>query len=366
MFKGYDPSAFAAAVREFRLLPGKPAGSQCRRRINRIPYLSSIRDCHHASQIESDAMRSEARIVSASRRTDIPAFYTPWFMNRVRAGFCMYPNPMYPHKFYRVGLRPQEVLGIVFWTRHAAPLISRLPELDRAGFAYYFQYTIVGYPGTLDPQSPHPDISTKTFCDLSRQIGIDRIIWRYDPIVLSHELTVSWHKENFLRIVDNLAGATNRLVVSVIDPYVRTQRRVGTSEDGVLYNPEAYTDLLHWIAIEASSRKLSVQSCAEAALTVPGITSGTCIDAALLCSPAGRKALPEMRLHKQREGCLCHHSVDIGVNDSCGFGCQYCYATTSHARARESLHSHKPEWTCINQDVHIDILTNTPEQQLLL
>jgi len=293
------------------------------------------------------------KIVSASRRTDIPAFYAPWLMNRIRAGFCVYPNPFFPQKHYRVSLRSEDVLGFVFWTRHAAPLMPRLPELDRAGFPYYFQYTVVGYPRTVDARCPPPAAAARTFCALSRQIGADRVIWRYDPILLTRELTNTWHRDHFRRLADALAPATRRLVVSVVDPYAKTRRRVGTTEDGVSYGIEAYGELLQWIAAEGAARGLRVQSCAEPLLRVPGIEPGRCVDGSLLCSLSGRTPAPKFPLHRQREGCLCHRSVDIGANDSCGFGCRYCYATASHERARETLRRHRPEWTCLTGDVRV-------------
>jgi hypothetical protein len=305
------------------------------------------------------------KIISASRRTDIPAFYTPWLINRIRAGFCVYPNPLYPSKSYRVSLQKHDVLGIVFWTRHAAPLIPYLPELDKAGFAYYFQYTVVGYPRELDLRSPPLETAMKTFCELSQKIGADKVIWRYDPIILNHELTVAWHQENFRRIADGIAHATQRIVVSVVDPYAKTRRRIGTTDDGVFYKPDDYTDLLRWMVAEASARKMRVQSCAEASLNIAGLTVGGCVDASLLYPIGGRGNPVKVRLHKQREGCLCHQSIDVGVNDSCGFGCQYCYATKSHDKAMETLKSHNPDWTCITGDVHIDAPDERPRQQLL-
>ena len=305
------------------------------------------------------------RIISASRRTDIPAFYTPWFMNRIRAGFCVYPNPLYPQKFYRVSLRSQDVLGIVFWTRHPAPLVHHLAELDKAGYVYYFQYTIVGYPQSLDPRSPSVETAAKTFSSLSHCVGPSRVIWRYDPIILNRELSPAWHRENFRRVADSLTGLTQRVIISVIDPYARTQRRVGTADDGVLYTPDAYRDVLQTIVAEARSRSLIVQSCAETSLQIDGIVPGSCVDAALLYSLAGRSSPSRLRLHKQREGCLCHESVDIGVNDSCGFGCKYCYATNSHDKAMETLRRHRPEWTCLSQDVAMNAPDDTPEQRLL-
>lgn len=294
------------------------------------------------------------RIISISRRTDIPAFYTPWLMNRFKSGYCVYPNPLYPKKFYRISLLPHDVLGIAFWTRHAAPLIPRLAELDALKFTYYFNYTVIGYPPTLDLRSPSLDVSIKTFNSLSERVGADRVIWRYDPIILNNEISAKWHRDNFRRIADALAHSTRRVVVSVIDPYARTQRRVGTTENGVLYTPDSYLELLQTIVSEAQQRGLIVQSCAENSLHVEGVIPGSCVDAKLIYSLSGRPVPDRLKLHKQREGCLCHESTDIGVNDSCGFGCLYCYATQSHEKALATLKRHSPDWTCISQDVHIE------------
>lgn len=310
-------------------------------------------------------MSSQEKIISVSRRTDIPAFYTPWFMNRIRAEFCYYPNPMYPSKFYRVSLKKEDVLGFVFWTRHPAPLIPYLPELDTAGFSYYFQYTVVGYPQTIDPRSPSLDTAIKTFIALSDAIGPERVVWRYDPIILSLEISADWHRDNFRRIADAIGSATKRVVVSVIDPYQKTQRRIGNSDNGVSYDPTSYTDLLKWIVGEASDRRLGVESCAEASVSVPGIIHGSCVDAKLLNRLKGRPAPLKPKYHKQREGCLCHQSIDIGVNNSCGFACQYCYATTNHDRALELVKNHNPQWSAISQD-YIDVSKNVSPENLFL
>lgn len=115
------------------------------------------------------------RVVSASLRTDIPRVLD-WFINRIRAGFCVYTNPLYPQIPYRVSLAPRDVQGIVFWTRHAAPIAVQLPELDQAGFAYYFQYTVVGYPRSLDQRGPSLQVAIRTFLDLSKRVAPERIL----------------------------------------------------------------------------------------------------------------------------------------------------------------------------------------------
>ena len=295
-------------------------------------------------------MNKQGRIISASRRTDIPAFYAPWLMNRIRAGYCYYPNPMYPATFYRVSLLKEDVSGFVFWTRHPAPLIPYLPELDKAGFPYYFQYTVTGYPENIDGSSPPLETAIKTFMALSKAIGPERVVWRYDPIILNTEISAPWHRSNFRRLADAIGSSAHHLVISIVDPYMKTQRRLGSAENGVCYSTGAYSDVLNWIAMEAADRNLRVESCAEASLNIAGIAPGRCIDAQLLNKISGQES-SSLSLHKQREGCLCHGSVDIGVNNSCGFGCRYCYATSNFDRAKEMVNRHDSEWTCISQNV---------------
>jgi hypothetical protein len=121
-------------------------------------------------------------IISASRRTDIPAFYAPWFMNRVRAGFCVVRNPFNPQQSTRVSLVPQDVDLIVFWTRNPKPLLPYLKELDSRGYRYYFLFTLLDYPSWLELSTPAVENSLECFKQLSELIGPQKVIWRYDPI----------------------------------------------------------------------------------------------------------------------------------------------------------------------------------------
>ena len=139
-------------------------------------------------------------IISASRRTDIPAFYAPWFMNRMRAGYCTVPNPFNRSQVSRISLRPEDVDVIVFWTRNPRPLLPALDELDDRGYRYYFQYTLLDNPRTLDPKSPPVDAAIATFQTLAERIGPARVIWRYDPSVLSSATGADFHLERYARI----------------------------------------------------------------------------------------------------------------------------------------------------------------------
>jgi hypothetical protein len=263
-------------------------------------------------------------IISASRRTDIPAFHAEWLLARIRAGSCEYPNPIFPSKRHRVSLRSEDVLGWVFWTRNAAPLMPYLPEFDARSWPYLFQYTAVGYPRSIDPRSPSASEAEATLRELSGRIGRERIVWRYDPILLSRDVDAQWHRDNFRRRADALASQVRHLVVSVIDSYAHTRTALAALD--VRHDPPAVVDVLAWIAAEAVSRGLSVFSCAEPALAVPGIQPGRCVDAALLHTLGGLPPPARPAMHRQRKGCLCHRSVDIGTAGTCGFGCRYCYA----------------------------------------
>ena len=136
-------------------------------------------------------------IISASRRTDIPAFYAKWFIHRIREGYCMVPNPFNPNQVSRISLKPEDVDVIVFWTRYARPLMPFLNELDDRGYRYYFLYTLMNNPRALEPKSPSHERSLNTFQSLSNRIGMEKVIWRYDPIVFTRITDPNFHRETY-------------------------------------------------------------------------------------------------------------------------------------------------------------------------
>ena len=136
-------------------------------------------------------------IISASRRTDIPALYPEWFMNRLREGQVLVPNPYNRKKVSRIRLTPDAVDCIVFWTKNPEPLIPYLKEIDRMGYRYYIQMTVTDYERDLEPGIPGMEESMATFLLLSEMIGKDRLDWRFDPIVLTDKYSVEYHVEKF-------------------------------------------------------------------------------------------------------------------------------------------------------------------------
>ncbi|MHB8055250.1 MAG: DUF1848 domain-containing protein [Candidatus Aminicenantales bacterium] len=269
-------------------------------------------------------------IISASRRTDLPAFFAREFMAAIRAGFTDVPNPRGPGKTSRISLSPDEVEALVFWTRDARPLLPHLRELDDRGYFYYFQYTVLDSPGCFDPQGPKGKEAVAAFRRLAEMIGPERVVWRYDPIVLSNLTGPFFHREQFERLAGELAGATKRVVVSLVDFYRSVIPRFRFLEkDGIVVRPAVLEDLEELIpdlVATAASRNLEISSCGEEIdLEKFGVRPGKCIDDGLLSRLLGRP-IRARKDPRQRKACGCVESRDIGVYGTCRRRCVYCYA----------------------------------------
>jgi len=292
-------------------------------------------------------------IISASRRTDIPAFYSKWFMNRIEARFCEVPNPFNPAQVSRVSLCPEEVDALVFWTRNAAPLFPRLKELNARGYRYYFLYTLLDYPELLEPRAAPVETRIESFRQLANVIGPDRVIWRYDPIVVSTITPVGFHKEAFSRIASSIERATKRCIISFVDLYRKLDKRLRwLSEHGcTLSEPheEEAAELAAFIAACARRHGMRVTTCTENLdLTPWGISPGKCIDNDYLASVFGIAASAE-KDPAQRPACGCVVSRDIGCYDTCVHGCRYCYATSNESKAEERFKTHDPAWPSLTR-----------------
>lgn len=273
-------------------------------------------------------------IISASRRTDIPAFFGDWFFNRLHDGYVLVRNPMRFHQVSRIMLNPDSVDFLVFWSKNPAPFLSRLDELRE--YDYGFQYTVTGYGTGFEPGVPDREASVETFRTLSRRIGPDRIIWRYDPILLHPDWPVQVHRENFRHLAERLAGFTRRCVISFVDMYpsgARAMARAGISP----MNPEAVAELAPYLSETAARSGMVMEACAEEQdLTQFGINPGHCID------PSLTGILSNGKDRNQRKSCGCQPSVDIGAYHSCAHRCVYCYANHGEGRVAANLKLHDP------------------------
>lgn len=249
----------------------------------------------------------------------------------------------------RVSLDPKKVDAIVLWSKNPAPLIPHLDELEKREFRYYFQFTLNDYPSELEPNIPGLDDRLETFLNLSRQIGSLRVVWRYDPIIISNITNYDFHKERFSCIAEELRGATKRVVVSIVDFYQKTNRRLSELEqEGFSFDKEAtyskdMTNLLKDIAIIARKQDMEIFTCAEECdFTDCGIPPGRCIDESLI-NKVWTLRLRYSKDSTQRKFCLCMKSKDIGINDTCIHGCPYCYATRNLSLAERRHEEHDPD-----------------------
>jgi DNA repair photolyase len=277
-------------------------------------------------------------IVSASYRTDIPAFHGRWFLTRLEAGFARVESP-YGGASYEVSLRPGDVTAFVFWTRHIQPLMPALPEVaERAPFMV--QFTLTGYPRAIEPGVIEAEAALSQVRELHRRWGARAVVWRYDPILISSLTPAQWHQENFARLAAALRGVTDEVVISWADLYRKTARNLthAATRHGFSWrDPEIEEEraLLVKLAGIAHEADMTTTLCTEPTLLRPGLSAARCIDAGRLSDIAGRPIAARER--GNRPGCLCAESRDIGAYDTCAQGCAYCYAVSSRTRARARL-----------------------------
>lgn len=284
-------------------------------------------------------------IISASRRTDIPAFYHEWFINRIQEGFLLIRNPYNYNQIKRVSLLPEDVNAIVFWTRNPSKMLPYLPLLRE--FSYYFQYTITGYPKLLDTHGLSPYKSISIFSELSNLIGKNKLVWRYDPVLISSITPVDEHKRLFRKIATSLSGKTNRVVISFADLYKKTERNLnlitGLTYRDILKSKEELNDLCFFFSDVAHQNDMEISTCAESLdLEDLGIKKGKCIDDKLLHEVFGI-SVSSAKDAGQREACGCIKSIDIGQYNTCLHGCKYCYATYNEQSVKANIKKHNPK-----------------------
>lgn len=263
-------------------------------------------------------------ILSVSRRTDIPAFYGEWFMNRLHEGYVLVRNPMNYHQVSKVSLDPEVIDCIVFWTKNASPLLPYIKELQ-ARYPFYFQYTLNAYDRDIEPAVPPLQSKLETFCKLSEQIGAEAVIWRYDPILLTERYTVQWHIAQFKAIAKALHGKTKTCVFSFIDIYDKVKKNI--KGFGVqACSPKEMDTLAAAFSGIAAEHGMELRTCAETVdLEKYGIRHGCCIDGDLISKLTGW-TLKAKKDPNQRAECGCLESIDIGQYNTCKHGCRYCYA----------------------------------------
>lgn len=262
-------------------------------------------------------------IISASRRTDIPAFFSEWFINRIKAQYAYVRNPMNIHQISKINLMPSIVDCIVFWSKNPKPIINKLDILN--DYMYYFQFTLNAYNKDFETNLPSLDDRIQTFQVLSELIGKQRVIWRYDPIILNSQYSINWHTEKFEYIAKKLCNHTEKIIISFIDLYTNISNNIKGKNIYVLSYCQKNSIAKSFSEI-AHSYNLKIDTCAENIdLSVYGIDHARCIDDKLIAKLLDC-SMDVDKDKNQRLKCGCVASIDLGLYDTCQNGCAYCYA----------------------------------------
>lgn len=278
-------------------------------------------------------------ILSVSRRTDIPAFYSDWFYNRIKEGYLYVRNPMIINQISKIGINPNIIDCIVFWTKNPKKMLSRLNELN--GYNYYFQFTINPYNRELELNVPKKNSIIDTFRELSDKIGYNKVIWRYDPILLSNNIDTDYHVKYFEEIAKRLSSFTNKCTISFIDNYKKTERNLEGTGSRELIDNEIISLSKELVKI-SSFYGIEVQTCAEKIdLEAIGIKHGRCIDNVIIEDIIGYQ-LESRKDKNQRSECGCIESIDIGEYNTCPHNCLYCYANFNKDQVKQKVKKHNP------------------------
>lgn len=279
-------------------------------------------------------------ILSVSRRTDIPAFYGKWFMERLKEQYVLVRSPFNIHQLSRIALSPNNIDAIVFWTKNSKPFHKYLKDIDNMGYKYYFQYTITPYKKDMEENLLDKKIIINSFQELSSLIGKEKVILRYDPIILTNNYTIDYHIKAFERLCNHMKGYTNKIIFSFLDDYKKISKNMKShnvyniSQDDMQILAENFSSI-------AKSHNIILESCAEKIdLEKYNIKHGKCIDDELIEEITGTKL--KAPKDNQRKACGCIKCIDIGEYNSCIHNCIYCYANVNKDSAYKNYKLHNP------------------------
>lgn len=274
-------------------------------------------------------------ILTVSERTDIVAFYTPWFLERCKVGYVDVRNPFFKHKVSRIILDKEHVDGIIFCTKNPIPIMSHLQEIP---FPFLFQITLTPYGKDIEPFVPSKGLLVKKIKELAQMIGKDKILIRYDPIVLTDTYTISYHIRMFTYLIEQLSSSVSRIIISFVDDKKNFQKNCQVSGMRAIQESEVYIVASAFGKV-ARQHHLPIQTCAENYnLTAYGFCTDSCISGNLVYKLTGKTK--GFRKGNKRQHCQCIETVDIGAYNTCPHLCKYCYANYEERQVRVNYKRH--------------------------
>ena len=278
-------------------------------------------------------------IIQTGMRTDIPAFYSKWLLNRIKEGFVLVRNPYNPIQVTRYRLTPDVVDLIAFCTKNPAPMLPHMDALKAYG--QYWFVTITPYGKDIEPNVPDKEKVMEDFKRLSGIVGVDSMGWRYDPIFIDEKHSVKWHISEFEKMAENLSGYTKSCVISFIDIYKKVERNFPSA--GEVSKADRIGIGKEFIRIGAKYG-MTIRPCAEGdELAAYGADCSGCMTVNTFETALHAYLDVPKRKSNQRNGqCACLLGVDIGAYDTCDHLCKYCYANTNAAFVKENMRKHDP------------------------
>ena len=277
-------------------------------------------------------------IINTGGRTDTVQYYSQWLLKRFEEGFVLSRNPLFPNKVMRYSLDPDVVDCVVFCSKSYLPILPRLHEItDR--FNTYFYYTITAYGRDVEPGVPSIEESIETLIRLSEMVGRGRVAWRYDPVLLTENYTVSVHEKTFSSMAKTLAPYIDRCIFSFVEMYRKLE--VNMSEL-IPLSVEDMNTLAEILGRYANENGIYIQTCGtDADFSRYGIHQSGCMTLDILGKANGIE-FRNLKHKGMRKGCHCIESRDIGAYDTCLNGCRYCYANKSPRKAWDNYKFHDP------------------------
>lgn len=290
-------------------------------------------------------------IISASRRTDIPAFYAEWFIRRLKKGEVYVKNP-YGGQISRVSLKPEDMHAIVFWSKNYGPLIPRLPEIEKNIRNLFFHFTITGITKDIEQDTPHYEDAIKDFIYLSKRYSPDHLIWRFDPVCITDRLPFDYFEEVFTKCTEKLRGYCSTCYISFVQKYRKALINFEkySSHSFIDIDTEtqrSYADRLSGIA---KAKGIKLYACCNDYLLSDSVQKGSCINSHHLSSLFSDPSISAPAAATRKE-CSCSKSIDIGSYDTCPHGCLYCYANTDKEKSKTSLIKMDMSWNGLGFNV---------------
>lgn len=296
-------------------------------------------------------------ILNISGRCDICAFFSEWLMNRFKAGFVDVRNPFYPKQVSRILLDDEHIDAIIFCTKNPIPMMKHLDELSK--YPFVFQVTVTPYRKDIEPHVIDKRELIQNLITLSNQIGKDKVIVRYDPILINHVYTIEYHLQMFTRLCEQLQGYVQSIITSFIDMKKNTKAHAKQFGFRELNEKEIHT-LAKAMGEIASKYHMQIQTCAEKiSLQEYGFLNRACIYPELLYQLTGE--VKKYTRNQNREGCKCMQSVDIGHYNTCPHFCRYCYANYDENLVQYHLKQHDPNSTMLIGHLKDDDILNIRE-----